>query len=597
MPTLDEIWNSSGGTAPLGKPDASMDEIWQNSAKPGGGSNQQRGVWDQLTGQTGPRYQLWPERFVRGIAGAAMEGPKLMGDVAEGRVDPTSREGVGSAVDVAATFSPLAPMRAGVMIAAKAARGGAPAREALFDDAEHAYEELRDANVPLAKHVVEDLSSKAKEMLNKRAFYKEDQQATWRALNRLKNPVGEHSTSNEVYAARTSLNNVIRDNPGKSEATAAKLAMQHLDDYLSNVPGFAETAQRARGNYRAGMQSERVGKATERGELNAATSRTGGVLDQKLKDRFKALYLDEKVPKTPEQAALMKEIVYGGNINKIANLFAKLGPTHLSGWGTAAAADLHGGSGLATLSLALGAFAQRISERATTGKIQQLDELIRRDSPLGGGGRTPPQTVVHPPTASGALGPAAGSALAQPDDALSPSPSSGLDFSFIGTANAAEDKPRSKFEPEQTMADKITPRPLAARGAPQSAKPAARTPEERAIEFAKQMEARRRATHPADERDEESLVSKGAATGGQAAAREVDAQSLKASRFDRTSFDSQLENLSNRPRQELENIAPEFLGYKGRFNSKDDIIAQIRKRQRQEELSFDRDRAQDKLKP
>ena len=265
----------------------------------------------------------------------------------------------------------------------KTAAIAAPSREELLESSGKAYEELKNKDVPLRKDVVENLSSRITTELNN-DFHPQDQPRTYRAVERLKNPLGEDSSAKEVYSARTALNHIIGDLPGTSEAKAARLALERLDEYLSNVPGFAETAKRARGDYRAAKQSERVTGAQERGELNAGTSGSGANKDNALRQRIKALYLDKKVPKSPEEAALMKEIAMGTPRINIARLFSKLGPKHpLTGWGSALAADLSHGSGLATATLAVGALAQHIAERGTAGKVERLDEMARRNSPLG----------------------------------------------------------------------------------------------------------------------------------------------------------------------------------------------------------------------
>jgi hypothetical protein len=420
MPTLDELWNSSGSTTG-GKPDASLDDLWDKSkAQPPNKGTFLHPVkpTEPGWGSVGERIMQYPGLIAGKVADALKSGPQLMGDVAAGRVDPTSREGVGRAFDVAATFSPAAPQRGGVLAAGKAVARPPPSRSELFDEADKLYFDLRQSSVPLAKADVDTFSSRVRQTLNDRGFYHEDQPQTFRALERLKNPVGDNSSAKEVYAARTSLNNAVRDNPGKSESAAAAVAMEELDGFLSQIPGFAETAAKARGNYRGASQSQRVDSAVERGTLNAGTSGTGANLDNALRQRIKALLIDKRVQKTPEEAALMKEISTGGTGGNIARLFSKLGPQHpLTGWGSAIAADFSGGHGLATISLGAGALAQHIAERSTSGKIQRLDEMIRRNTPLG---RTPlqPQKVVRPPMAGSALAPAAGSALAQPEDAL-----------------------------------------------------------------------------------------------------------------------------------------------------------------------------------
>ena len=333
------------------------------------------------------RMATWPGRVAGSVGESLMAGPKLMGDVVTGKTDPMSKDAIGRSFEAATVASPMSPAAGTAKTIARAARARcveAPSRCELFEAAREGYKDLQGQNVPLHKDVVEGLSNDLREKLNTEHFYKEDQPRTFRALERLKNPIGENSSASEVYAARTALNHVISDFPTGSEGAAARMAMQHIDDYLANVPGFAETAQAARGNYRAAKQSERVGQAEERGQLNAAVSGSGANVANALRQRIKAILVNPKVSKTPEEAALMEAIAKGDRVENIARLFSKLGPKHpLSGWGTAIGADLAGSGGLATLSLGIGAIAQWIAERGPAQKIGKLDELIRNTSPLG----------------------------------------------------------------------------------------------------------------------------------------------------------------------------------------------------------------------
>lgn len=404
--TADDLPDLSGG-APSAAPE-------QSSAP-------ERSVMDKLLGRGGERYQLWPERLARSLGSSVVDAATLPRDVMQGKVAPMSDEGIARATNFATLASPAAPMRAGIQTAAKSISGAAPAREELLEAAGSGYRELKDLNVPLRKDVVESLSDTIRKNLNDESFYAEDQPRTFRALERLKRPVGEDSTAAEVYAARTSLNHVLTDKAlHPSDAKAAQIAIEHLDDYLSNVPGFAETAQKARGNYRAAKQSERVTEAQDRGQLNAATSGSGANLDNAMRQRIKALLVNKKIPKTPEEEALMREVAQGGKLTNIARLLSKLGPKHpITGWGSALAADVGGGSGAATATLALGALAQYIAERGTGGAIRRLDEAIRRNSPLGGGSpSTQPGRVITPPARGATLAAPMVDAL-NPPDALS----------------------------------------------------------------------------------------------------------------------------------------------------------------------------------
>lgn len=414
-PELDAIWNQKAAGSTL---DPELDAVWNKPTDKGTFLHPIKPEGTGL-GAVGQRIMQYPGLIAGKIVDALKEGPQLMGDVATGKVDPISREGVERATDVAATFSPGAPMRAGVKTAAKAA--ALPEKEEVLQAANAGYKDLREMNVPLKKEAVQEFADKIKPDLTERAFYKEDQPRSFRALERLKNPETGESSSNEVYAVRTSLNNVIKDHPGTSDAAAASMLIDHLDDYLSNVPEFSKTAKEARGNYRAGKSVERVDEALERGRLNAATSGSGANLVNNLRQSVKRIYLNKKIPKTPEEAALMKGIAEGTTAGNLARLFSKLGPSHpLSGWGSAIAADLKGRSGAGAASMALGALAQHIAERSTSRQIGKLRDSILRNSPLGqqmAKNASLPK-VVRPPLVGAITIPSA-DALKSPSDPLS----------------------------------------------------------------------------------------------------------------------------------------------------------------------------------
>lgn len=87
----------------------------------------ERGIIDKLTGQTGERYQLWPERLARGVGRSIYSAATLPGDVLHGRVDVNDPNITGRVLDMAMLGTPVNPaFRAG-------SRFGAPAipREAI----------------------------------------------------------------------------------------------------------------------------------------------------------------------------------------------------------------------------------------------------------------------------------------------------------------------------------------------------------------------------------------------------------------------------------------------------------------------------------
>ncbi len=428
-----------------------------------GQSEQHRGVdWGGVAG----RIASWPGRIAGTVAEGLMSGPKLMGDVMEGRTDPMSKEAIGRSFEAATAVTPMAPgVGAARMVApaSKAARVAAPEREELAASSLDAYKELKNKNVPLRADVVEDLSNTLRSKLNE-DFHPEDQPKTYGLIERLKNPLGPDSSAKEVYQVRTRLNNIIGDQRGTSEGRAAKVALEHIDNYLSNVPGFAETAKQARGDYRAGMASDRVTEAVQKARAEADTSGSGANTANKLRQAIRKLRYNKKGNWNPAEQELMDEIIsptgLRGRAENIARLVSKLGPKHpLSGWGTAIAADFSGGAGTATAGLGIGHLAQWLSERAPAKKIEALDEAIRMNSPLGQSRAmagpppmyrqpygVPPTGAAAFPAVGGMLAPGAGSPLGGAIDALSP----------VSSAQAAENPPRGKPPADEALADKPT---------------------------------------------------------------------------------------------------------------------------------------------
>lgn len=81
-----------------------------------------QGVVDALIGRNGPRYQLWPERLVRGVVGDAISFATLFGDVAEGKVDPEGEEAFNRLMPGAMMLTPALRVGAGNKLMATGTR-------------------------------------------------------------------------------------------------------------------------------------------------------------------------------------------------------------------------------------------------------------------------------------------------------------------------------------------------------------------------------------------------------------------------------------------------------------------------------------------
>jgi hypothetical protein len=292
-------------------------------------------------------------------------------------------------------------------------------REAIKESSNEAYKSLRNSGVPLQPAVVEDLSTKIRDELigNEYGFRPRNQDRTFTALEELKKPEGEHVVFADIDSVRQQLGHVIRDKPGSSDALAASIARERIDDYLSNIPEFAAQAKQARGDWAAVKRSELLTGEQERGELNAATSGVGANKANSIKQRAKAILVNPKqrAKFNPEEQELLQEVSRGSTLSNLARHLARLGPKHpLTGWGSALAADLTGGHGMATGSLFIGAVSQWLSERLTVGKFERVEEMTRARAPSSvASGVVPKQRMPYgvPPAAAAAAPVAAGAAM------------------------------------------------------------------------------------------------------------------------------------------------------------------------------------------
>lgn len=395
-----------------------------------GAPPQQRSVMDKLLGRGGERYQLWPERLARSIGSNIVESGQTLGKVAHGELSATDPKAAGAALDIGMMASPMAPMRSGIMTAAKAApKLEAPTREALKEASDTAYKTLDRMDMELQPHVVSRLADEITEKITGRTAAGERVETglrinprrapeTFGAIQSLREPPGRTFTFADVEDIRSELGQIANDKRGTTEALAAGKAREAIDEYLSNVPEFANLAKQARGNYAAMKRSDLLTKAEERAELGTATTGSGANIVNQMRQRAKAILLKpaDRAKFNAEEQAALDAIARGRSAANIARVISRLGPNHpLSGWLTALAS----GHGLSTLGL--GSVADWLSTRLTRGAWTRLEEATRARSPLAGPApNVPPPRVTRPPLPSGLTQYGTGVAVAQPD-ALAPS--------------------------------------------------------------------------------------------------------------------------------------------------------------------------------
>lgn len=373
----------------------------------------QRGVFDKLLGLTGERYQLWPERAIREIASI----PSRFGEIVSSPRLPQEEQAkqmVPLATEIATTFSPMSRAKApNIGIKMGEAKPPAPSLQDVTKGAKDAYRELHQLDIQLQPDVVSGLSDSIKGLLMhgdveadiQGGFRARNAPGTFDALEELRAPAGKNKLVK--FADIDSVRQVLSRNAQArdpttggmtTDALASQIAIEHIDKYLENIPQFADAARRARGNWAAKSAAEMIERQEFRGEMNAATSGSGANLANTMRQKMKEVVVDTKKASrlTPEERELAEEIARGSKIANIARLVSKLGPKHpITGWGTALAADVSGGAGAATATMAIGAIAQYISEKAATGGVERLGEMIRRRSPAAGTQPTGPRFSIQ----------------------------------------------------------------------------------------------------------------------------------------------------------------------------------------------------------
>ncbi len=371
------------------------------------------------------------------IGRATLSGFTAPGDVASGKLDPNSPEGMRRALDFAALATPVNPaIRAGdkaipgVLKAFRPKKPLAPTVDALKEASEAGYEAVRTMGVDYSSAAVKSLADDIQRELQDKGILAELSPKTFSILGKLQNPPADSVAGIEgLVAARRAFNNAAGDFTNPTERLAANRVVDRLDEFLQGrdassvvagagvgdggAPAAAAAAARAledaRGNYAAAKRSERITGAEERAELNAAVANSGANVDNQLRARARDLLTRPKESRgySKEEIEFLEKIARG---TFSANFTRKLG--NLLGGGGGHGAQVAGGIGAAfggsfggfpgaSLGFALppviGALSKRASGALVRRQFNKLDEMIRKRSPLYQAAlRNPPMAAASP---------------------------------------------------------------------------------------------------------------------------------------------------------------------------------------------------------
>ena len=258
-------------------------------------------------------------------------------------------------------------------------------------------------DVPLKDHVLPDIQTNILDTLHEEHFRDYGAPFVFRAVKELEAVEGKVPTVADIETVRQVLNKAPLD-----QRAAANVARNKINEYLSEIAptdtvlgenvGSALTT--IRGNYAALKRSELLSTAAEQGHRAAQSSGMGANLDNALRQQIKKIRNSPKLSRgfNEEELNEMDKIIKGGKLTNLARMFSRFGPEHpLTGWGMAGIEGIKHGALLPLLTLGGGHIAQKMAEGSTQRKIRELDEMVRKRSPLfqKGGPLDKKQSVVN----------------------------------------------------------------------------------------------------------------------------------------------------------------------------------------------------------
>lgn len=359
-----------------------------------------RGVVDKLTGETGDRYQTWPERALRELVGtperaitAAASAPSGSREATEAMIGPAAD----TALAISGTSGTRFPRIAGPPKVAP------PTVAELKTESRAGYNSPEVAAVEVKPQPVADLSTKIESDLASRGFRPRPNQGApvFDEVRDLVPPQGVSSVKvADLHSARKALGEIAKevDTVGKptSNAAAATIAKKHLDDFLPNIQQAdviagdaakaAQIMKEADANWAAAKRAENVDLQLTRADRQAAKSGTGSNIENSMRQKIAAMLDNPRrtVGFSDAEKQAMESIVRGTPTRNALRKFGKLG---VDG---GLSMLLHAGGALetggATVPLAIGGtVARKLGEHLTSRAGTGLSEMVRSRSPLAAG--------------------------------------------------------------------------------------------------------------------------------------------------------------------------------------------------------------------
>mgnify|MGYP000858076644 CR=1 FL=1 len=317
------------------------------------------------------------------VDGAAMGAASALGndtDIGQGAL-------IGAGLGAAGNVAGEGAMKAlGAVGGAFKKQPTLPTPEQLRAAKDAAYRSADEAGVILTPQVTQDARTSIIDKLTDMGYHPQLQPKVATVLDELKR-VSEGNTTLKGYdtvrkiasgayvpgdkANNKMVSNIVR-------ALDERLGQTRPGDVLAGDEAGIQALTEARKLNSQVAKSDTIAKAMSDAELNAASSGTGGNIDNAIRQRFKAILKSESAKRgfTADEQAAMRDVVEGTPSQNAARLLGRLSPQgnglmmmlHLAGAGAS--------GGMTIPAAGVGAVAKTLADRATPKNVEAVQRII-----------------------------------------------------------------------------------------------------------------------------------------------------------------------------------------------------------------------------
>jgi hypothetical protein len=360
---------------------------------------------------SGDEQGNWSFDSNAGLLGAAKRFFTLPGDVATGKIDPMSDDGIGRAAEFSMFASPLNP---GIRAGDRAIPGIAkmlrrpniepPTAKTLKQVGGAGLDEARDMGVDYSAAAVRDMAQGIRSELERDGLRAELAPTSFSLLSKWDNPPeGAIATGADLIAARRSFGEAAKNYANPTDQMVARRILEGLDRFIESpgdavlsgpAEGVSAALKRANANYSAGKRSDRLTGVGDKAERRAEASNSGHNIDNTIRQRIASLLEKPKETagfKQSEIAALeqlSRGTVARNRLRDVGNFLGGGGglgamlTTSIGGATGAAAGGIMGGGIGAAIPLATGVSARALANIITKHGLSKIDKATRKRSPL-----------------------------------------------------------------------------------------------------------------------------------------------------------------------------------------------------------------------